>query len=119
MRLKFHLLPDGQPFTWRGKRLIKSGPVTANDEAGKQQMVPRSALVAPEADPGDDGSDTLDNPHQRLSIARAALQSGLHERLESSLSGRLTPLELSALKAEFAQLLDQFFKDAGLEQSRE
>ncbi len=81
MRLKFPLLPAGQPFTWRGDRLIKNGPVTATDANGQHQMVPRSALVSPEAGGGSGELAAADSPGRRLANAGEALRSGLGERL--------------------------------------
>ena len=44
--MKFHQLPLGQPFEYKGRQFIKASPIIAwCDESGSQQIVPRSAEV--------------------------------------------------------------------------
>ncbi len=45
--MKFHMLPVGARFEVRGKIYVKSGPLTANDARGGQQLLPRATMVNP------------------------------------------------------------------------
>jgi len=45
---KFALLPIGESFEFQGETYIKTGPLTAANQANnKQRMIPRSALIKP------------------------------------------------------------------------
>lgn len=45
--MKFTLLPLGARFRFEGRIYVKTGPLTASDEAGGQRMIPRYAVLQP------------------------------------------------------------------------
>ncbi len=46
--MRFHQLPVGETFEYRGEVYVKTGPITAAArDGGAQRCIPRSALVRP------------------------------------------------------------------------
>ena len=103
--MKFHLLPIGHAFSWRGQALSKSGPVTAVNAAGKSIMVPRSATVEPVA--GTEHSASAATPGQSRLAAFEQFAGALATRIDD-LEGQLKAEETASLRADIQRLLDDF-----------
>jgi hypothetical protein len=105
--VKFHLLPIGHAFSWRGDTLTKSGPVTAVNAAGKSIMVPRSAAVEPAA--GSEDSAAAATPGQRQLAAFEQFAEALRASIDT-LEGRLQAEELASLRADIQGLLEDLLR---------
>lgn len=103
--MKFHLLPIGHTFSWRGQTLAKSGPVTAVNASGKSIMVPRSATVEPVADAAH--SAPAATPGQRRLAAFEHFAGALRASIDS-LEDRLKAEEMASLRADIQHLLEDF-----------
>ena len=105
--VKFHLLPIGHAFSWRGHTLTKSGPVTAVNADGESIMVPRSAAVEPVA--GAEDSAPAATPGQRRLAAFEQFAEALRASIDT-LEGRLQAEEMAALRADIQRLLEGFLR---------
>jgi hypothetical protein len=103
--VKFHLLPVGHAFSWRGQVLSKSGPVTAVNAAGKSIMVPRSATVEPVA--GTEHSASAAKTGQSRLAAFAQFAGALRASIDN-LEDLLQPDEMASLRADIQRLLEDF-----------
>ena len=105
--MKFHLLPIGHAFSWRGDTLTKSGPVTAVNAAGKSIMVPRSTAVEPAA--GAEHAAPAATPGRRQLAAFEQFAGALRASIDT-LEGRLQAEELASLRADIQGLLEDFLR---------
>lgn len=103
--MKFHLLPVGHAFSWRGQTLVKSGPVTAVNTSGKAIMVPRSATVEPVADAAH--SAPAATPGLNRLAAFEQFAGALRASIDA-LEGRLKAEEMASLRADIQRLLEDF-----------
>lgn len=103
--MKFHLLPVGHAFSWRGQTLAKSGPVTAVNASGKSVMVPRSATVEPVADASHPAPAAT--PGQRRLAAFEQFAEALRASIDK-LDHRLQAEEMASLRADIQRLLEDF-----------
>ena len=103
--MRFHELAVGAGFDYRGRRYVKTGPLTARAPEGGDRIIPRSALVqaseqpAPTAHPPPDGD--------AIHAALAALERDCLARVDSLTPGA-GPGDLASARAGLERAFAEF-----------
>jgi len=103
--MKFHQLTIGAAFEYGGRRLCKSGPMTATDERGAQCMIPRYADLTP-LDAG------VRQPATRP--APAALAADAVVRAFESFHMAVQPCVDTAQRMRLAEARQRFYNELGI-----